>query len=119
MKFELNGIEWTIEEIDEERMKAEAELDHIWGLTVYSKQKVFLLDSLSKELLIQTLKHELTHAWLDSYAHPQNNEYKYHYEQICEIVAKSNDFINDIVEKYKEAKNEKKSVKRTRKNLHT
>ena len=109
MEFEINGIKWTIENIDEKRMKEEVEKDgEFLGLTVYSKQKVYLLNSLSESILIQTLKHELTHVWLDSYAHPQNDDYKYHFEQVCEIISKSNDFINEVVKRYKEVNNEKK-----------
>ena len=104
MKFKLNGIEWTIEEVDEKKMQEVSEpyKGTFWGLTVYTTQKVYLLNNLPESLLIQTLKHELTHVWIDTYAHPQNEKYKYHYEQVCEIVSKSNDFINEVVEKIQE-----------------
>ena len=117
MEFEINGTKWTIEEIDANRMKEEAGNDYILGLTVYKPQKVYLVNDQAN--IIDTLKHELMHVWLSEHAHSQNNMRKFHFEEVCELVAKSNSFINEIVNKYKEAKNEEKSIKRTRKDIHT
>lgn len=78
------------------------------GLTVYKVQKILLVNT--QVNLIRTLKHELVHVWLWEYGHNQHEEArKYSYEDICEIVASSNDFINEVVDKYK------KEVKRTKK----
>ena len=49
--------------------------------------------------IIKTLKHELTHVWLYEYGHNQS-EKEFNNENVCEIVASSNDFINEIVEQY-------------------
>lgn len=49
--------------------------------------------------MIKTLKHELTHVWLYEYEHNQD-EKEFNNEDVCEIVACSNDFINEVVEKY-------------------
>jgi Zn-dependent peptidase ImmA (M78 family) len=73
---------------------------HTEGLTVYHVQKILLVNT--QVNLIRTLKHELTHVWLWEYGHNQHEEgKKYSYEDVCEIVANSNDFINEIVDKYK------------------
>ncbi len=69
------------------------------GLTVYVEQKILLLKG--QPNIERTLKHELTHVWLYEYGHNQHEENKtYGYEDICEIVASSNDFINEIANKY-------------------
>jgi len=51
--------------------------------------------------IIKTLKHELSNVWLYEYGHNQE-EKEFNCEDICEIVASSNDFINEIVERYTE-----------------
>ena len=55
-----------------------------------------------KANIIKTLKHELTHVWLYEYGHNQNEDKTFSYEDVCEVVASSNDFINEIVRQYKE-----------------
>ena len=52
--------------------------------------------------IIKTLKHELTHVWLYEYGHNQNDDKTFSYEDVCEVLASSNDFINEIVEQYKQ-----------------
>lgn len=49
--------------------------------------------------MVKTLKHELTHVWLYEYGHNQE-EKEFNNEDVCEIVASSNDFINEIVNQY-------------------
>ena len=74
------------------------------GVTIYKSQEILLLENQAN--LIKTLKHELTHVWLYEYGHRQDEEKKFDYEDICEIVASSNDFINEVVLLY----NDKKEV---------
>lgn len=97
-KFKCNNSEWTIEEVEKDKMTCESS-QWTQGLTVYMEQKILLLKGQpNKE---RTLKHELTHVWLYEYGHNQDEENKtYGYEDICEIVASSNDFINEIVNRY-------------------
>jgi hypothetical protein len=102
MKFEINNTEWTIKEVDEATINNEMKNDYTMGVTIYKTQEILLLKDQAN--LIKTLKHELIHVWLYEYGHAQNDEAKYSYEDVCEIVASSNDFINDIVEKYKNNK---------------
>lgn len=99
MKFEINNTEWTIKEVDEATINNEMKNDYTMGVTIYKTQEILLLKDQAN--LIKTLKHELIHVWLYEYGHAQNDETEYNYEDICEIVASSNDFINGIVEKYK------------------
>ncbi len=99
MKFEINNAEWTIKEVDEATINNEMKNDYTMGVTIYKTQEILLLKDQAN--LIKTLKHELIHVWLYEYGHVQNDETKYGYEDVCKIVASSNDFINKIVEMYK------------------
>lgn len=68
------------------------------GFTLYRPQEILL--STNQINILRTLKHELTHVWLWEYGHNQKEEHTYSFENVCEIVASSNNFINDIVAKY-------------------
>lgn len=104
MKFEINNTEWTIEEVEKDKMAYESDAWTL-GLTTYAEQKILLLKG--QPNIVRTLKHELTHVWLYEHGHNQHREDKnYNYEDICEIVASSNDFINEVVEQYKNSNKE-------------
>ena len=98
MKFKINNTEWTIEEVDEATINNEVNDDEPLGVTIYKIQKIMLLKNQAN--IIKTLKHELTHVWLYEYGHNQNDDKTFSYEDVCEVVASSNDFINEIVERY-------------------
>lgn len=98
MKFKINNTEWTIEEVDEATINNEMKSDGTLGVTIYNTQKIMLLKDQAN--IIKTLKHELTHVWMYEYGHNQNDDKTFSYEDVCEIVASSNDFINEIVEQY-------------------
>lgn len=102
MKFEINGSEWKIEEIEDYEMRTKAQDDCTMALTVYMEATIYLARHQSN--IIKTLKHELTHVWLYEYGHGQSEKKPYYHEEICEIVACSNAFINEIVKRYKEEK---------------
>lgn len=98
-KFKCNNAEWTIKEVDEATINNEMKQDGTLGVTIYKTQEIMLLKDQAN--IIKTLKHELMHVWLYEYGHAQDDNTTYGYEDICEIVASSNDFVNEIVEKYK------------------
>lgn len=98
MKFEINNTEWTIKVVDEATMNNEMKSDGTLGLTIYKTQEILLLENQANK--IKTLKHELTHVWLYEFGHNQH-EKEFNFEDICEIVASSNNFVNEIVEKFK------------------
>lgn len=100
MKFKINNIDWTIENVDEATINNEMKCEGTLGVTIYRSQKIMLLKNQAN--IIKTLKHELTHVWLYEYGHNQNDDKIFSYEDVCEIVASSNDFINEIVEQYKQ-----------------
>ena len=99
MKFKINNTEWTIEEVDEATINNEMKADGTLGVTIYRTQKIMLLKDQAN--MTKTLKHELTHVWLYEYGHNQNDDKTFSYEDVCEVVASINDFINEIVEQYK------------------
>jgi len=94
MTFKINGNVWKIKEVEKNSM----ELENTLGETDYENHEIRIWkDCKSKK---NTLKHELCHVWLWEYAHLQNDVDRFHFEQVCQIVANSNDFINDIIFKY-------------------
>lgn len=108
MEFEINGAKWIIEEVDDAVMNNEMKNDYTLGATIYKEQKILLVKSNAN--ILRTLIHELTHVWLWEYGHNQHREDKiFTHEDICEIVASSNNFINEIVEKYKKQQSEAKN----------
>ena len=98
MRFKCNNSEWSIELVDEATINNEMKSDGTMGVTIYKSQRILLLKDQAN--IIKTLKHELTHVWLYEYGHTQDDNTTYGYEGVCEIVASSNEFINDIVMKY-------------------
>ncbi len=101
MEFKINGTTWTIQEVDEATINNEMKNDGTLGITNYKTQIIMLLKDQAN--IIKTLKHELMHVWLYEYGHNQS-EKEFNYEDICEIVASSNDFLNSIVGEYKKFK---------------
>ena len=106
MQFEINNMQWYIMEINNEEMQYEYGKNDSFthGITIYSENMIYL----NKETpeMYRTLKHELMHVWLYAFGHVQDDK-EFTNEDVCEIVASSNDFLNDIVEKYKKYIKEK------------
>lgn len=98
MKFKINNTEWTIEEVDEATINNEMKSDGTLGVTIYRTQIIMLLKDQAN--ITKTLRHELTHVWLYEYGHNQNDDKTFSYEDVCEVVASSNDFINEVVQAY-------------------
>ena len=94
MEFEINGSKWKIKEVSKEFLQNDGDLAE----TDYMAQEILIWEECKCKR--NTLKHELCHVWLWEYAHVQNDNDRFHFEQVCQIVANSNDFINEIVEKY-------------------
>ena len=99
MKFKINNTEWTIKEVSEAEINNEMKNDFTLGVTIYKSQEILLLKD--QVNIIKALKHELMHVWMYEYGHRQDDEKKFDYEDICEIVASSNDFVDEVVNEYK------------------
>lgn len=98
MEFKINNTTWTIKDVDEPIINNETKTDCTLGVTIYKTQEIWLLKEQAN--VIKTLKHELMHVWMYEYGHNQH-EKEFNFEDVCEIVASSNDFINEVVEMYK------------------
>ena len=100
MKFKINGNTWeilTISNTEIDNIEGNNGENFIHGTTRYGLNKIFINEDTPEQ--VRTLKHELVHVWLYEYGH-RPDEKRYNEEDICEIVASSNDFINEIVEQY-------------------
>lgn len=104
MKFEINKDLWEIEEIKADQLKEmyekqmEEKAYYIFGVTQKSEHKIYINKDLCEAQKIKTLKHELTHCYIWEYG--LYNVMDINEEVICEIIASSNDFINEVVEQY-------------------
>ena len=104
MEFKINNDKWTIEEKEKNELKElyEKEMEEkayfVFGCTQISQHIIYINKDMCKEQKIKTLKHELTHCYIWEYG--LYNVVDVNEEVICDIVASSNDFINDIVNKY-------------------
>lgn len=69
------------------------------------RKKQYILRNGSYKDMLLTLKHELMHVFLYENGHTnQNNDETFGYEDVCELVALSNDSINRIADLYLEEK---------------
>lgn len=106
MNFLINNAEWSIEELDTKALKEmyeeenEGKVYYTFGVTKYPTHTIYINKDMCTSQKIRTLKHELTHCYIWSYG--LYNITDINEEVICDIVANSNDFINEVVEKYKE-----------------
>lgn len=105
LKFKINNDVWQIEEKKKEELKELYETEtqektyFVFGVTIKSKHVIYINKDMCEEQKIRTLKHELTHCYIWEYG--LYNVMDVNEEVICDIVASSNDFINEIVEQYK------------------
>lgn len=68
--------------------------------------ELYMLKSGAYKDMLLTLKHELAHVWLYENGHKnQTGDEIFDYEDMCELVALSNDSINRIVDLYLSSKN--------------
>lgn len=101
-KFIINNRIYTIYDVD----KIEGKNSYV-GQSNYDNRKVFIEKGTKKDMLL-TLKHELMHIWLYENGHKnQNQDEVFDYEDMCELVALSNDSINRITKEYLKSKNNK------------
>jgi len=76
------------------------------GRSSYDDYTIYIEKGTPKDMML-TLKHELMHVWLYENGHTnQNNDEVFGYEDVCELVALSNNSINRIVNLYKKSKKE-------------
>ena len=82
------------------------DVDRITGKTSYVgrsdyEDRTIYVEKGKIENMLITLKHELMHVWLYENGHKnQDGDEIFDYEDMCELVALSNDSINKIVNLY-------------------
>lgn len=106
MEFKINNTEWKIIEeskqeminLYKEQIQPEEDVLFVFGLTNKSYHIIFINEDMCETQKINTLKHELMHCYIWSYG--LGNVSDFDEEMVCDIVASSNDFINEVVEQY-------------------
>jgi len=100
MSFELNGNTYRIYLAD-----IINDDNNIMGYTLFTENVVYIKRNMQQAQELRTLRHELTHIWLYEYGHNQHDENKtFNFEDICEIVACSHDYIAKMTKMYLDAK---------------
>ena len=97
--YSINGMTYRVFIVDEISSK-DADENTI-GETNYEVHTIKIKRGLSG-VMSRTLKHELTHTWLYEYGHYQQ-EKEFSNEDVCEIVACINDFINKQLDRWEKA----------------
>lgn len=98
-EFKINNKVYTIYEL--KRIEGK---DSYVGRTNYEKGEIVIEYGKIENMLL-TLKHELMHVWLYENGHKnQDGQEVFGYEDVCELVALSNNSINRIVQLYLESK---------------
>lgn len=94
-KFIINNKIYTISNVK----KIEGKNTYV-GRSSYDDKTIYIEVGNFDQMLL-TLKHELMHVWLYENGHTnQNGDEVFDYEDLCELVALSNDSINRIVDLY-------------------
>lgn len=93
--FYINNKKYTIYIIQ----KIEGKMSYV-GQSQYDEGRIYI-EIGSFEQMMLTLKHELMHVWLYENGHKnQDGQEIFNYEDVCELVALSNNSINRIVQLY-------------------
>lgn len=94
-QFIINNHIYTIYNVNRIQGK-----ENYVGRSHYEDKTIFIEKGKFKDMML-TLKHELMHVWLYENGHTnQNNNETFGYEDVCELVAYSNNSINRIVKEY-------------------
>ena len=73
------------------------DLTFLYGVTLYPYSLILINKDVEKQQQIHTLKHELAHCYMKQSGFHHIEEYDK--EMVCDLIASSNNFINEIVEK--------------------
>lgn len=94
-QFTINNNIYTIYNVDKISGK-----ENYVGRSHYDDKTIYIEKGNFDDMLL-TLKHELMHVWLFENGHTnQNNDEIFGYEDVCELVALSNNSINRITKLY-------------------
>ena len=98
-------MDWELKFLDTQTLvdiynrEFDENLNFLYGVTLYPNSLILVNKDMEKQQQLHTLKHELTHCyiWQTGLYHVE----KFDNEMVCDLVASSNNFINEIVEKVK------------------
>ena len=92
--FEINNRIYNIYNVDRIQGKKT-----FVGQTDYQTGEI-LIEKGKYENMLLTLKHELLHVWLYEKGYKNQQDGCFSFEDICEICAYSNDFVNRVIKEY-------------------
>lgn len=95
MKIQIHNNVWTVMLVSEKEKKMNPDEDSIYlGLTEYDKLIINIREGLAKSVTRATVIHELTHAFMFSYANYVEGE-----EQMCDFFGVHGDEIIALTNK--------------------
>lgn len=85
MKFLINGRKWELNYCDKySKELKELTEEQVSGITDYYHSKIYILNDLTKDFTIDTIYHELMHAFMFTYGYAQYENYND--ENICDMI---------------------------------
>ncbi len=104
MTFKMNNRTWEIKEVSQDEMidiskkcNSYSDGDYVYGITVYTYQKVYICKDICEEQKRKTLMHELTHVYIQCF---MEEVQQFDEEILCNISSCSHDMIHSITECY-------------------
>lgn len=98
MKFKINGLIWEIQFVRRADERLSSDGSECLGVTYFNDLKIFVDQSLSMELLRQTIIHELIHAFTFSFGvHLVANEDTE--ESVCDFMGAHLDEIHEVADR--------------------
>lgn len=85
MNIIINGIAWEILETDTRNMNLMVDGNSCFGTCNHTENRIYIDESLSVSKKKATLKHELTHAFIDCCLLSKKESYTE--EELCEFVS--------------------------------
>lgn len=82
----INNLNWKVYFVanNDANLDKNDDEDDVCGITHFSKLRIYINRDIDEELILHTLKHELTHATLFSYGMGQYETFTE--ENVCDIV---------------------------------
>ncbi len=97
-KILINSLEWEIKEVETRSSELWVNGKECFGTCKYPTQEIFIDSTLKSDKKYQTIKHELTHAFL--YCYMLESKQQFSEEELCEFVANYADQIICIARDY-------------------
>lgn len=84
MKIKINRKDWEIIQVPANDKRLEQTEDEVvCGITNYSNATIYISREIAESTMKDTIVHELAHAFIDVYGHPQYK--KYSEENVCDL----------------------------------